>query len=102
MKCVRDARLTGELPIYVHCDTGLDRVGVAVGVYRIVEDGWDADRAAAELHGYQRYFFSVVFFRYDTILHKVEKTREDWRSRLNQFPSPPLQRNAPTTRPIKS
>ena len=101
MKCIRDAKSNGQLPVYVHCDTGLDRVGVAVGVYRIVEEGWDADRALAELHGYQRCFFALVFFRYDGILHKVERTREEWRSRLNQTPSPPLQRNAPTTRPTK-
>lgn len=99
MKAVRDARSKGELPVYVHCDTGLDRVGLAVGVYRIVEEGWDADRAVAELRGYQRYFFAVFFHRYDGILHNVERMREDWRTRLNQAPAPPVQRNASTTRP---
>ena len=48
-KTVRDPR---SRPVYVHCDTGSDRVGVAVGVYRIVECGWDAGRAIALYPGY--------------------------------------------------
>jgi len=99
MKAVREARAKGELPVYVHCDTGLDRVGLAVGVYRIVEDGWDAEQAVAELRGYQRYFLAVFFYRYDDILREVEQKREEWRSRLNNAPAPPVQRNAPGTEP---
>ena len=99
IKAVREAKLKGELTVYVHCDTGLDRVGLAVGVYRIVEDGWTAERAVAELRGYQRYFLAVFFYRYDDILREVERTREEWRTRLNNAPAPPVQRNAPATGP---
>src|SRR3954463_12252843 len=54
LKVVRDAGQNGDAVVYVHCSTGTDRAGLAVGVYRVVECGWDADRALAELHLFQR------------------------------------------------
>jgi protein tyrosine/serine phosphatase len=32
----------------MHCEAGSRRTGVAVAAYRILVDGWDADRAIAE------------------------------------------------------
>ncbi len=99
MKAVRDAQRTGQVPVYVHCDTGLDRVGLAVGVYRIVEDGWTAERASAELRGYQRYLLTVFFHQYPKTLEEVERTRDTWRTRLDEAPSPAVQINNPNTQP---
>jgi protein tyrosine/serine phosphatase len=36
-------------PVFVHCQQGADRTGMMVAVYRMVEQGWSADDAMAEL-----------------------------------------------------
>jgi protein-tyrosine phosphatase len=92
MKAVRDAERNGEAPVYVHCRTGLDRAGLAVGVYRIVECNWTAEQALAELRRYQRPLYAMFFARYQDILHEVERTRDDWRSRLSETPAPTIRR----------
>lgn len=38
-----------SLPIFVHCLFGRDRTGLMMGIYRVVRDGWPADRAYAEM-----------------------------------------------------
>jgi protein tyrosine/serine phosphatase len=35
-------------PVYVHCNLGADRTGMAVAIYRIKHDGWTAKDANAE------------------------------------------------------
>ena len=35
-------------PVYIHCQAGKDRTGLAVGIYRILVDGWSVDDAIAE------------------------------------------------------
>lgn len=37
-----------EQPLYIHCRHGKDRTGMAVGMYRIQEEGWDPKEALAE------------------------------------------------------
>jgi protein tyrosine/serine phosphatase len=36
-------------PVYVHCREGRHRTGVMTAVYRMVRDGWTADRAFREM-----------------------------------------------------
>lgn len=36
-------------PVLVHCTAGSDRTGVVVAIYRVLEQGWPVEQAAAEL-----------------------------------------------------
>ncbi len=36
-------------PVYVHCVGGRHRTGIMTAVYRMMQDGWTADRAYAEM-----------------------------------------------------
>ena len=45
-------------PVYVHCQGGRHRTGVMTAVYRMTEDGWDANRAFGEM---QQYRFGPAF-----------------------------------------
>ena len=40
-------------PVYVHCQGGRHRTGVMTAVYRMTQDGWNADRAYAEMKQYK-------------------------------------------------
>jgi protein tyrosine/serine phosphatase len=40
-------------PIYVHCVGGRHRTGVMTAAYRMTHDGWNADRAFAEMKQYK-------------------------------------------------
>jgi tyrosine-protein phosphatase SIW14 len=40
-------------PVYVHCQGGRHRTGVMTAVYRMTNDGWNADRAFAEMKQYK-------------------------------------------------
>ena len=40
-------------PVYVHCQGGRHRTGVMTAVYRMTQDGWDADRAYDEMKAYR-------------------------------------------------
>jgi protein tyrosine/serine phosphatase len=39
-------------PVFVHCQGGRHRTGTMTAVYRITKDGWNADRAYAEMKQY--------------------------------------------------
>lgn len=93
LKTVRDQ--CRNAPVYVHCHTGSDRVGLAVAIYRIVECGWDTRRAVAELRRYQPYYFAVFFRHYPSILEDVERHRCDWLRQLEEMPDPPVERPPP-------
>ena len=98
LKTVRNGRQEAEGPVYVHCRNGADRVGLAVGVYRIVECGWDARRALAELRRYQPLHMGFVFYRYPTILREVERDRSKWLAELEEVPDPPILTAGPNPR----
>ena len=36
-------------PFYLHCHAGRDRTGAMAAIYRIAHDGWNADKAYAEM-----------------------------------------------------
>jgi protein tyrosine/serine phosphatase len=40
-------------PVYVHCQGGRHRTGVMTAVYRMTQDGWDANRAYEEMKTYR-------------------------------------------------
>src|SRR5712691_9318361 len=46
LKIVSDPR---SQPVYVHCQGGRHRTGVMTAVYRMTNEGWNADQAFAEM-----------------------------------------------------
>jgi tyrosine-protein phosphatase SIW14 len=40
-------------PVFIHCHGGRHRAGVMTAIYRLTHDGWDADRAYAEMRQYE-------------------------------------------------
>jgi len=50
LKLVNDP---GNWPVYVHCQGGRHRTGVMTAVYRMTQDGWNADRAYQEMKQYR-------------------------------------------------
>ena len=40
-------------PVYVHCVGGRHRTGVMTAAYRMTQDGWNSDRAFAEMKQYK-------------------------------------------------
>ncbi len=61
LRLVRDEQ---NRPVFVHDEAGGDRVGLYVGAYRIVEQGWSAQDAIAELgrFGFNSYRVQVPDF----------------------------------------
>jgi len=47
--------------VYFHCKAGIHRAGTMAAVYRINHDGWDYDKAFAEMKNYQ--FSAGLFHR---------------------------------------
>jgi Protein tyrosine/serine phosphatase len=45
-------------PVFIHCHGGRHRAGIMTAIYRMHHDGWDADRAYAEM---KRYGFESGF-----------------------------------------
>jgi len=63
-------------PVYVHCQAGVGRTGVAVAAYRIAVEGWSAERAIAESYRFhppnakQRAF--IRWFARELAAHRIE------------------------------
>ena len=75
--------------VYVHCLHGMDRTGYAVAAYRILLDGWDADRAMAELRGHQAFPHALMFPAIEPFVRNVYRDRETLRTRLAPSPTTP-------------
>jgi protein-tyrosine phosphatase len=45
-------------PVYVHCQGGRHRTGIMTAIYRMTTDGWNADKAFAEM---KQFKFGVDF-----------------------------------------
>lgn len=61
LKIIEDPK---NQPVFVHCQHGADRTGALVASYRIVEEGWTIDDAAAELphFGYHPVWTEVMSY----------------------------------------
>ena len=92
LKAIHTAQRNG--PVYVHCATGSDRAGLAVALYRVVDCGWDAATALAELRQHQPYYMAVFFYHYPDMLREAEKNRTEWLRTLDAMPDPPIQPSA--------
>ena len=55
--------------VFVHCQQGSDRTGYMVAAYRIVEQGWTADDAIAEMQGFA---FHPVWIDIPTYLKNLQ------------------------------
>ena len=83
-----------KTPAFVHDDLGADRVGLFVAAYRMVEEGWSADDALAELPQFR---FDVYWIEVPKFLHhlNVKTVRE----KLSQMPTSRPASTHPATRP---
>jgi protein tyrosine/serine phosphatase len=72
--------------VYVHCQHGMDRTGYAVAAYRILVDDWTADRAMAELRGYQAFPHAILFPAIGPFVRGVYRDRDTLRVRLTSMP----------------
>ncbi len=54
-------------PVLVHCRKGEDRTGVVIAIYRILCEGWDAERAYREMRqfGFKWYLWSMKKYVFD-------------------------------------
>ena len=104
LAAVRQADREGRAPVLIHCRYGQDRTGVTVGLYRVVVQGWDADRAIADMQA-KRHWTHRAFIRgYDKILRDAEADREWWLRQLDAVGRvpvvrPPVPYEPSTTRP---
>jgi protein tyrosine phosphatase (PTP) superfamily phosphohydrolase (DUF442 family) len=92
-----DARDTG--PVYVHCKHGMDRTGLAVAAYRIVVQGWDAERALAELRSHQEFPHAQMFPALAPMVRHVGACREAWAAALKPPASVPPSPASPLAPP---
>ena len=99
LRTVEDARDGGRGPVFVHCQFGQDRTGAAVGVYRVLENGWSAERAIAEKNAYQQWFHRLFLPQVSRRIRQAGEHRDEWREAIGNLPPPPLVRpRAATTR----
>lgn len=70
-------------PVYVHCAGGRHRTGAMTAVFRMNQQGWDADRAYGEMKDYDFYtrrghkaMKKYVFDYYQGMLHQRGETQK--------------------------
>lgn len=97
IKVVRDHERNGV--VYVHCKTGMERTGAAVAAYRVVDCGWTADKALAELRKHQWLLHAAYFQGIPPFVRQVERERQSWLDDLERMPDPPVQRPDPHIKP---
>ena len=73
-------------PVFVHCQQGVDRTGVAVASYRMVEQGWTAEAAIAEL---DRFGHNKVFTKVKKLLRNLDPPA--LRRRAAAMPEPKIE-----------
>jgi protein tyrosine/serine phosphatase len=93
LKVLDDAR--SDTPVYVHCKDGMDRTGVAVAAYRIVDCGWTADLALAELRRHQSFPHELFFQNVPPFVRRIGRQSKQWAARLAAAPEPPVRRAGP-------
>lgn len=64
--------------VYVHCKHGMDRTGVAVAAFRIVNLEWTADRALRELRTFQAPTHQLVFPNIPPFVRSIARQRAAW------------------------
>jgi hypothetical protein len=100
LKALDDAPRDG--PVYVHCKDGMDRTGVAVAAYRILDCGWAADRALAELRSHQAFEHALLFQNIPPFVRGIGRHAGRWSDRLENAAPPPVRRarqqDVPATR----
>jgi undecaprenyl-diphosphatase len=64
--------LDGPEPVLVHCWAGADRTGYAIAAYRIVRQGWPAEKAFAEMNRF--WHFPDKLPRLQEDLRKLKST----------------------------
>lgn len=69
-------------PVYVHCQHGMDRTGVAVAVYRMIVQDWSRRSALDELRKYQSLSHELVFPEIPQFLSEVDRDRPQWKTLL--------------------
>jgi tyrosine-protein phosphatase SIW14 len=50
-------------PIFVHCQHGQDRTGLLFGLYRVLHEGWTAERAYQEMWDYDFHAYALFPLR---------------------------------------
>lgn len=58
--------------ILVHCWHGSDRTGAVVACYRMVRQGWTADRAIAELRRQEFGYHAMIYPEIETLLRSLD------------------------------
>jgi len=70
-------------PVFVHCQHGSDRTGVAIAAYRVAVQGWSMEKARRELPRFNFHEVFVPLERYldefdaNRVLRKVENAKVD-------------------------
>ena len=104
LRAVEEARDGGRGPVFVHCQFGQDRTGAAVGAYRVIENGWSAERAVAEKNQYQDWIHRLFLPQVSRRIRQAAENRDEWRGAIPKLPPTPLVRprvvptSTPTTR----
>lgn len=78
----------GRGPVFVHCQHGMDRTGLAVAAYRIVLEGWTAEQALRELRSRQHFLHTLVLTGYPSFVRSIEQDRAWWLAQLASRPAP--------------
>lgn len=68
-------------PVYVHCAEGKDRTGYVIASYRIVEQGWDADRAIEEMFDFR---YNPIWFGNPAFLRRLAAQRGEVAERVRR------------------
>ncbi len=60
-------------PVWVHCAAGSERTGMLIALHRIINEGWDVDRAYDETHQYDHHDNPYLRKMLDRWLPEIER-----------------------------